>query len=510
MPDIGWNEHDMIKVTVNQTGYEYDIHSLVKAFFPGKDVFVSALSSETEDINISIMFEKDRIRSVITTARSEGAETGDGCAELFPGGLQEHSMNLPPDAGRKEIRNAVKTVLYRQLAQATGRELPWGNLTGIRPTKIPMDLLNERWKSVDIISHMQERYFVSASKAELATRVALTERKILDALPYKKGYSLYIGIPFCPTVCLYCSFSSSPLSLWENRVDAYLDALIREMKACADLMKGFELQSIYIGGGTPTTLTPAQMDRLLSALEQYYDRTYVREITVEAGRPDTITGEKLKVLKDHGIGRISINPQSMNQKTLDTIGRRHTVKEVFEAFALARDLGFSDINMDTIVGLPGEGIEEVRHTMETLAGMSPENITVHSLALKRAARLKLQIDSYAAQSFTNSDAIMDMTRTVCEEASLFPYYLYRQKNMAGNFENVGYARPGKEGLYNILIMEEVQSILALGAGAMTKLVEGNGLIERIENVKNIEQYIDRIDEMIGRKRVIPEKMALLS
>ena len=250
---------------------------------------------------------------------------------------------------------------------------------------------------------------------------------------------------------------------------------------------------------TPTTLSPSRMDRLLCALEDYFAMDGIAEVTVEAGRPDSITPEKLEVLKHHSVSRISINPQTMNQKTLDLIGRRHSTEQTEEAFALARSMGFDNINMDIIVGLPGEGLEEVRRTMDHLMEMSPDDITVHALALKRAARLSLHMDEYEKISFRASDEIMECTEKACEALSMSPYYLYRQKNMAGNFENVGYARPGKAGLYNILIMEEVQSILALGASGSTKIVEPDGRIWRIENVKDIRSYLERIDEMIARK-----------
>ncbi len=244
------------------------------------------------------------------------------------------------------------------------------------------------------------------------------------------------------------------------------------------------------------------MNRLLTKLEDKFDYSHLKEFTVEAGRPDSITEAKLQVLLDHNVSRISINPQTMNQKTLDLIGRRHTVGETVEAFHLARRMGFDNINMDLIVGLPGEGMEEVRHTMEEIQRLGPDSVTVHSLALKRATRLNLFKEEYQEISFQNSSEIMDMTARYCMEDGLTPYYLYRQKNMAGNFENVGYAKEGKAGLYNILIMEEVQSILALGAGAPTKLVYGKDRIERIENVKDIKNYIERIDEMIERKKKV--------
>ena len=478
---------NMITVKINQSQFEYDIHSLVKAFYPGEDVVVCVETDEDVLAKIEIFFEEDRIRM-----RMENGTVWES--------------PLGEDRSRSAVRNVLKTLLYRMLSDRTGKQLPWGDLTGIRPTKIPMDLLDEGWSNPQIAKHMREKYFVSPDRCALAITIANRERALLEKVDYKNGYSLYVGIPFCPSICLYCSFSSSPLSLYKDRVDDYLGALFKEIEECAHLMDPLRLNTVYIGGGTPTTLTPPQMDALLAKLEECFPISSVSEFTVEAGRPDTITRDILEVLREHGIGRISINPQTMNQKTLDLIGRRHSVEQIVEAFHLARELGFSNINMDLIVGLPGEGPDEVEKTMDQLALLRPDSITVHSLALKRAARLNLMKDIYQDISFVNSQAVMNMTVRKCEEAGLFPYYLYRQKNMAGNFENVGYAAPGREGLYNVLIMEEVQNILALGAGASTKVLGDNGRIDRIENVKDISNYIERIDEMIARKRRIPEMM----
>jgi len=296
------------------------------------------------------------------------------------------------------------------------------------------------------------------------------------------------------------------LERWRKRVDEYLDALCKELDYLSSRFRHKKLNTVYIGGGTPTTLEPYQLDRLLTEIQSCFDKEHLQEFTVEAGRPDSITREKLQVLLDHGIDRISINPQTMNQKTLDIIGRRHTVMQVQEAFALAREMGFSHINMDLIVGLPSETYEDVERTMQEVQRMAPDSVTVHSLAIKRAARLSLFKDKYEEMGLENNMQIMDMTARYCAEMELSPYYLYRQKNMAGNFENVGYAKVDKAGIYNILIMEEKQTILAAGAGASTKVVLPSdqpevmeSRIERCENVKDVRQYIERIDEMIERK-----------
>lgn len=484
----------MIQLYLNKRDFEYDIYSLVKSFYPGKDVTVTdeddAPQGTEPELKISVFYEENQITMSVSDR--------DG------GLLKQDTVKICPEEERKEIKNILKRLAYQILRDVTGQELPWGNLTGIRPTKIPMTLLEQGWKNSDIARYMRETYYTSREKTALAVMIANRERHILKDINYENGYSLYVGIPFCPSICLYCSFSSSPLKLWKDRVDDYLDALCKEIDGTAEAFAGKELDTIYIGGGTPTTLEPYQMERLLLKLEERFHYSHLKEFTVEAGRPDSITREKLEVLRKHPVTRISINPQTMNQKTLDIIGRQHTVEETVEAFRLARELGFDNINMDLIVGLPGEGKDEVQHTMEELRRLDPDSVTVHSLALKRAARLNLFREQYQEISFQNSSEIMDMTAGYCQEAGLYPYYLYRQKNMAGNFENVGYAKEGKEGIYNILIMEEVQSILALGAGGSTKLVYGADRIERIENVKDIRNYIDRIDEMIERKKKIHE------
>jgi oxygen-independent coproporphyrinogen-3 oxidase len=341
---------------------------------------------------------------------------------------------------------------------------------------------------------------VSSEKAALAADIADRERRILSDIHYEDGYSLYVGIPFCPTTCLYCSFTSFPLSSWKARVDAYLDTLEREMAASAPLMEGKILDTLYIGGGTPTTLEPAQSERLIRMIGQYFDLGRLQEFTVEAGRPDSITAEKLSVLKECGVERISVNPQTMLDRTLKLIGRQHSAQQTIDAFTLAREAGFDNINMDIILGLPGETPEDVQYTIDVIGGLKPDDLTVHSLAIKRASRLHKWIEKNGFTSINNTDESMQIAAKGAADMGMKPYYLYRQKNMSGNFENVGYAREGKAGIYNILIMEEKQSILALGAGSISKCVFPGGRIERCDDAKEVEIYMSNIDEMIERKR----------
>ena len=481
-------------IRFNRKDFEYDVYSLVRAFYPHSDTEMYYEGEEPAG-------EYELL--LLVTYQTDGIEL-----EILREGRTALARKVPVefDRDRQETKNVLKRLVYDALKELTGNSLPWGDLTGIRPTKIPMKLLEEGWKNTDIAGYMRQTYEVSDAKCALAITIANRERAILRQFDYEKGWSLYVGIPFCPSICLYCSFGSHPLEVWKKRVDEYLDALIRELTFIRDQMAGRPLHSVYIGGGTPTTLTPEQSRRLLGAIEELFDLSHVREYTVEAGRPDTITGEKLQVLRHFPVSRISINPQTMNQKTLDLIGRKHTVEDVVRIFGMARELGFDNINMDLIVGLPGEGETEVDRTLSQVEQLGPDSLTVHSLALKRATRLNLFKDQYEEISFANSAAIMDHTQACARRMGMGPYYLYRQKNIAGNFENVGYARPGCEGLYNILIMEEKQSIIAAGAGASTKFVfDGGRRIERAENVKSVDQYISRLDEMIERKRAGIEK-----
>ncbi len=474
----------MIYVNLNKQQFEYDIHSLVKAFYPAEDVKV--VVGETEDENFRLLFLSDRIQF-------EQTETGRVWSRTA-------KTEIENQADKDELKNQVKLLIYKALSEVTEKQLPWGTLTGIRPTKIATAMLEQGRTEDEIRAFMREKYLVSPEKQELSIEIAHREEKLLSSLHGVKGYSVYIGIPFCPTTCLYCSFTSYPIAAWRDRVGKYLDALDKEIDFVAENNADDILDTVYIGGGTPSTLNAEQLERLLHKIVTTLPMEQVSEFTVEAGRADSITRDKLEVLKKYGVTRISVNPQTMNQITLDRIGRRHTVEQVLEAFHLARELGFDNINMDMILGLPGEGVEEVKHTMEVIKELKPDSLTVHSLAIKRASKLAQWIRENGMEELHNTDETMAIAEKTAREIGLVPYYLYRQKNMSGNFENVGYAAPGKFGVYNVLIMEEKQTIVALGAGSITKRVYLGGRIERCENVKDIEQYLSRIDEMIERKR----------
>lgn len=476
----------MITVTLNESNFEYDIYSLLREFYPEDEVKVGVdiKSVPEEKGHIEIQYSADEMQVNI---------------QMKPGISEQYQIDLK-DTERIEQKNRLKRVLYDSLTQISGRKLPWGTLSGIRPVKLVLQDLMEGTDPQQAAEHMKERYETSDEKIDLCVSIAEREQRLLEKVLDKNGYSIYINIPFCPSTCLYCSFTSNPIGLWSSRMDEYLDCLEEEMAAMAPLFMEKKLETVYVGGGTPTTLTPDQIHRLLGHLKEYFDCSYLQELTVEAGRPDSITLDKLEALKQEGVTRISINPQTMQQKTLDLIGRFHTVEQTKDAFLMARTAGFDNINMDMIVGLPGETMEDVEDTLKQISDLGPDNLTVHSLAIKRAARLNLMAETYAKYPRVNSPELMQLTADYAKAMGMTPYYLYRQKNMAGNMENVGYALPGKAGIYNVLIMEEQQHILAFGAGASTKLVHQQGeLIKRVENVKDVENYLTRTPEMIQRK-----------
>ncbi len=492
----------MILLEFNDAEQENDSRVMLKAFFPEAKIVTSIPENADEAPELFVQVR-------VIRQEMAGLDNAD-CDRLIRIYFHRDSTDRWDEyedeaqqmaSGKKEARNVFKRMMYDMLKKLTGRELPWGTLTGVRPTKIVYTLLEDGKNDHEIRDYLKKEYYVSEKKGDLAIKVASNEKRLLEKLDYNNGYSLYAGIPFCPTTCLYCSFTSYPLAVWKDRVDTYVDAMLKELEFTSRLMKDKKLDTFYMGGGTPTTLEPEQLDRVLSFFEEHFDTTGLKEYTIEAGRPDSITRDKLLIMKKHGVDRISINPQTMNDDTLKLIGRHHTVEQIKEAFTLARECGFDNINMDLIIGLPGETREHIERTMREVALLAPDSLTVHSLAIKRAARLNIFWEKYKDYAMVNTDDIINMTADCAAAMGMEPYYLYRQKNMAGNFENVGYSKPGREGIYNILIMEEKQTIMAVGAGASTKVVfPKENRIERVENVKDVTTYIENIDEMIDRKR----------
>lgn len=396
-------------------------------------------------------------------------------------------------------RDTIKREIFREMAARTGKRPDWGILTGVRPVKLAGELLSEHQSDDAVRRILKNDFYLSDEKADLIIDMYHHQIDAIgEAAPGSAG--IYVGIPFCPTRCLYCSFASNQVP--DTEIEAYLPALHYEIEYCGRKLRENDtmIESFYIGGGTPTTLTAKQMDELLDTIRKHFDLEHVREFTVEAGRPDTITPEKLRVLKENGVDRISINPQSMKQKTLDIIGRSHTPEDIIRAFETAKAESFDVINADLIAGLPEETPDDFKDTLEKILELGAGNVTIHTLAVKRASRL-IGIDSeYHYKAAGRVGEMLKWSRERLDQAGLLPYYLYRQKHMAGYFENTGYAVRGAEGIYNIRIMDEHQSILALGAGGISKryFPELNRLV-RVPNVTNYTEYIKRIEEMCMRK-----------
>lgn len=505
----------MIKIILNKADFEYDIYSLTQAFFPGEELylFYDIPEDEKEDLPYQVKrrteLEKRDRPARLTLSVAFGKNEEDILLSLLDNEekLIDKALVRPSDPeDRPEVKNALKKSLYGIFSSYSGKSLPWGTLTGIRPTKLMLKHLLSGMDEGSIMDLMKRDYLVSDHKIDLGLSVIKREEGIIKSLHTISGkgggYSLYIGIPFCPTTCLYCSFPSYSIMGMKNMVEPYLEALKKEIRSSYEIMKDRILDTVYIGGGTPTSLSPEELDGLFSFMEEVLPMDGLSEFTVEAGRPDSITEEKLKVMKDHGVTRISVNPQTMNQKTLDLIGRHHTVSQLKECYGLARSMGFDNINMDLILGLPGETKEELLYTFEEIKKMKPDDLTVHSLAIKTHSRLHEEWAEYEKYAINNSSELMDIAYRAAYDMGLHPYYLYRQKQMAGNLENTGFARPGAEGLYNIMIMEEQEDIVACGAGTACKKVFADGHTERCEDVRDIGTYIERIDEMIGRKQVL--------
>ena len=500
----------MIQIICQNERYTYDMYHIVKSFFP------DAVINQTVDM------EQESLVQVKVN--------GDSCfcCRVYEENMEEIFRIDPSEtesiADKREKKRYINKKLYQWLTRITGESHAWGDMTGVRPTKMIMEKLEEGLSDDEIVKFMADTYVVGEKKARPGIEIAKREKEQLEKLDYENGYSLYIGIPFCPTTCSYCSFTSYPIAKWEKRTDEYVDALLKELSGIAEISRNKKLNTIYMGGGTPTTLSAVQMDRVLTHLEENFCFDYLKEFTIEAGRPDSITREKLEVIYRHGVGRISINPQTMQQRTLDVIGRRHTVEDIVRVFRMAREIGFDNINMDLIAGLPGEHPQDMEDTLRQIRELAPDSLTVHALAMKHGSRLtrekaerKQKEESCNEEPMSNKqmahelEEMIDMAAECAKEMGLHPYYLYRQKNIAGNFENVGYAKVDKAGIYNILIMEEKQSIIAAGAGATTKVVlpheipapgSRNGRMTnliRIENVRDVGEYISRIGEMIERK-----------
>jgi len=382
------------------------------------------------------------------------------------------------------------------------KTIPWGTLVGIRPVKRVVNMLLSGLSEKEVGQILKEKYEVSDKKIDLSLSIAKTELAIINTMP-KNGVSLYIDIPFCPSKCVYCSFASMPVSEMKDFIEPYLYALYDELDLINKIVNDLNLSilSVYIGGGTPTSILSIELDNLLRKINTTFNLSNCMEFTVEAGRPDTITESKLEVMKKNGVNRISINPQTMNEKTLPVIGRKHSVEQIYTAYNLARDIGFDCINMDVIAGLPQENLSEFMNTIDKVIDLNPENITVHTMSIKRAARLNQNGDFSSLATSNVVDNMVDYAHLKLKENNYKPYYLYRQKNILADLENTGFYKGKTEGIYNICMMEEVRTVISAGVGAVTKLVKGDR-IERIFNVKDVREYIKRAEEMRLRKQFI--------
>lgn len=407
---------------------------------------------------------------------------------------------LGPDAllDKRYHKRLIKQTLYDVMVGVTGRRPPWGSLTGIRPTRLLYEGMSRGLTLQEAEAETRAMFDVRADKAALLSQIVSVQQEI--APPRMREADLYVGIPFCVSRCAYCSFLSGEVGKGKQ-LAPYVEALEGEIRGALALMeeKGLTPRAFYMGGGTPTSLTAPLLERVLAAADPFIQKA--REVTVEAGRPDTIDRDKLRVIRDHGATRISVNPQTMHDETLRRIGRRHTTAQTEAAYDLAREMGFSHINMDLIAGLPGEDAEMFLQTLAWSRALHPESLTVHTLSIKRSSLLHL----WEAQLPDGDmvEAMVEAGRREAADRGMRPYYLYRQKYMAGNLENVGYALPGHECVYNIDMMEEVGHVLAVGAGAISKRVNpAIGRIERAPNVSEISQYIGRMPEMLERKRAL--------
>ena len=401
-----------------------------------------------------------------------------------------------------ECELVLSQLLFKAMSKLTGIEAKWGIITGIRPVKRVHYMLEKGYGPKEIHDTMSERFLCSNEKIALAYQTAKVQESILKDMD-RRSFSLYISIPFCPTRCAYCSFVSQSIEKCMDIIPEYVDNLCEEIKYTAEIAQktGLKLDTVYFGGGTPTTLEAYQLDRVMKTIADSFDMSNVREYTVEAGRADTITEEKLRVIKENGCTRISINPQTLNDDVLKAIGRNHTTQQFFDSFELGRKIGFESINTDIIAGLPTDTIDSFKHTIDKVIGLEPENITVHTLSIKRAARLNQSEDEQILKN--PASKMVEYATDKLYRAGYIPYYLYRQKNMLDNLENIGWSKAGHESLYNIYIMEEVQTILAMGAGGSTKLVDlTNKRLERVFNYKFPLEYNKHFDLMLERKNEI--------
>ncbi len=477
-------------ILIDGIASRYEYEKLARVFFPDQKMNESE-SSDPDALRIEVRWQDRELSSRLKLGESEFYD----------------EVIAPEDKAddKNYCELTIAQLLCKQLIALTGFNPPWGLLTGIRPMKL-LRMLTREYGKEEAERRFKDDYLVSDKKIALSRRTIIGEDKILS-LSQDNSFSLYISVPFCPSRCSYCSFVSQSVEHAAKLIPEYTELLVKELKITADIASslGLHLESVYMGGGTPTTLSAEQLERVLTATADYFDMSDIKEFTVEAGRPDTVTSEKLAAIKRSGVGRISINPQTLNDDILRSIGRRHTVAQVYEAMDMAKAAGFDNINMDLIAGLQGDTLESYMHTIDGVIALAPASITVHTLAMKRSARLVTEhMAAYNAEGLLAAQ-MLDYGEKRLTESGYDPYYLYRQSGMVGNLENVGWSKPGYEGVYNVFIMDETHTILAVGGGAVTKLKQPHvNNIERIFNYKYPYEYISRFDEMIDRKKGIKE------
>lgn len=495
-----------INVTCRGGDYLHIIQDVIWLFYPGAEL---SRGEEGRNPDMILFIEVDREQNGQQEIALQAIYDG-------PGGQLTHREAAAPDfeEAENEVKRLARLAVYRLLCLATGREPgPWGIFTGIRPTKVVHRMLDAGLSAGEIIPRLESRFAVRPDRARLLTDIALRQRPFL--LPHDTAGRLaavYIGVPFCPTRCLYCSFPAYPLNRYGSLVDTFVNALLEEIRQVGGMLKkaGVEVQSIYIGGGTPTSLHEKQLSEVLLAVKDQFVDNKTAEFTVEAGRPDTLSGAKLEICAGAGVTRVSVNPQSMHQRTLHAIGREHTVEDIYRAVSLVREIGFPVLNMDLIIGLPGETPGEVAETVKKIGQFGPENITVHVLAVKRASRLRFELENHPLPGPEEARTMWEIARAQAEELGMLPYYLYRQKKMLGNLENIGYTLPGSECLYNIQVIEERQTIIGLGAGAGSKWLNPRDwtLVNKF-NPKDPFVYIERLKEIIKDKKDRIKRLANL-
>ncbi|CAK7022412.1 coproporphyrinogen dehydrogenase HemZ [Tissierella sp.] len=488
----------MIKLLLIGHEIKYELVELIRVFFPGEEVlYISRLDEYTGEgtLIINSLYEEDGKLYTITKIYIDNILINQATENIS-------TLEVYGDSIDKYIRIGIKKSLYNTLISLGESKIPWGVLTGIRPGKIVHDLLDKDINENEIIRVLAEEYKLSFDKAKLILDIGRKQREYIYPLN-KDRYSLYVSIPFCPTRCLYCSFPALPIGRYENHIKEYTLKVIYEIEQISEMMKGKKINTVYIGGGTPTAIPLMELEKIIQAIYYRFGEKNIKEFTVEAGRPDTITKEYLTMLYKNEVGRISINPQTMNDDTLKLIGRQHKSKDIIETFNLAKEIGFDIINMDLIVGLPGEEIKHIKKTLEEIQKLDPENLTIHTLSVKRGSKFKATIDQYPLQSQNILSAMLNETREYTKDMGLEPYYLYRQKQILGNFENIGYCKAKMECIYNIAMMEEKETIMAAGMGSVSKIFfPEENRIERVPNFKDLKEYLERSSELIERKKKI--------